>query len=92
MRRFQGYISAKKQKKKRKHLERKVTKEAEGKRKELGPEELLKKMQKRIDEEIAGGNKFVELMFGYIWSLYNIDQYSMRVGEKKEVFVHMATP
>ena len=69
-----------------------MTKEAEGKRKELGPEELLKKMQKRIDEEIAGGNKFVELMFGYIWSLYNIDQYSMRVGEKKEVFVHMATP
>ena len=36
-------------------------------KKELSPEALLEKMQKRIDEEVAGGNKFAELTFSYIW-------------------------
>jgi len=73
----------------RKKLENIKEKEAEKKRIE---EEWLKKMKKRIDEEIAGGNKFVELTFGFIWKYFDTDRHGMRIGEEKSVFIDMATP
>ena len=61
-------------------------------KKELSPEALLEKMQKRIDEEVAGGNKFAELTFGYIWKYYDTDDDGMREGKDKKEFVDMAKP
>jgi len=52
----------------------------------------LEKMKKRMDEEIARGNIFTELTFGYTRAFYDIDLHGMRVGGQKTEFVDMAKP
>ena len=49
-------------------------------------------MKKRIDEEVAGGNKTVELTFVYFWTYYNTDHCGFRDGKEMTEFIDIIIP